>query len=276
MTALSLLDRITPVLLTHDEEPNIRCALSRLSWAKAIVVVDSGSADGTLAILRADARVRLFTRPFDTHANQWRFAVMETGVATDWILRLDADYRPSDTLVAEMRALRPAPDVSAYEIAFDYAIFGRPLRRSLYPPKTVLLRRGRFTVLDRGHTERWRVDGRVERLTGRIVHDDRKPSMRFVSSQIGYMSREIERLGAEPRSWKSRLRSRPPLAPFAAFLYAYFVKGLFLDGRAGLYYALQRLVAESILALMALEKRLSLPSDVAPSTRDAAKREDAR
>jgi glycosyltransferase involved in cell wall biosynthesis len=269
MTVPSLLDRITPVLLTHDEAPNIRRTLSRLRWAKTIVVVDSGSADGTLAVLRADARIRVFTRPFDTHANQWRFAVMETGVATDWILRLDADYHVSESLIEELRALPPASDVSAYEIAFDYAIFGRPLRGSLYPPKTVLLRRGRFAVLDRGHTEGWRVEGRVERLAGRIVHDDRKSSTRFVASQIGYMSREVERLDAEPHSLAGRLRSHPPLAPIAAFVYAYFVKGLFLDGRAGLYYALQRLVAESILALLALEKRLTPPLEAAPSTREA-------
>ncbi|MBG0811732.1 glycosyltransferase family 2 protein [Methylosinus sp. H3A] len=274
MTAPSLLDRITPVLLTHDEEPNIGGALSHLRWAKDIVVVDSGSADRTLDILRADPRVRVFARPFDTHASQWRFAVMETGVASDWILRLDADYRVSDALIAELRDLRPAPDVAAYEISFDYAIFGGALRTSLYPPNTVLLRSGCFSVYDRGHTEAWRVHGRIERLAGRIVHDDRKSTARFVSAQIRYMSREVERLDADPHSLKSRLRDHPPLMPIAAFVYAYFVKGLFLDGRAGLAYALQRLIAESILALMALEKRLS--PDVAPSTRDGARDDDAR
>ncbi|WP_400767626.1 glycosyltransferase family 2 protein [Methylosinus sporium] len=277
MTRPSLLDRITPVLLTYDEEPNIGRILSQLRWARSIIVVDSGSADRTLAILRADPRVRVFSRPFDNHASQWRFAMTQTGVATEWILRLDADYRLGDALIEELRALRPGPDVAAYEIGFDYEIFGRPLSGSLYPPKAALLRRGRFSVYDRGHAEGWRVDGPVETLAGKITHDDRKSTARFVASQIRYMAREVERLDAdEPPALIRRLRSVPPLAPIFVFLYAYFAKGLFLDGRAGLYYALQRLVAESILALMALEKRMTPPTKTAPAPQQAAEREQVR
>ena len=90
-----MLDRITPVLLTYNEEQNINRALSHLSWAKEIVVVDSGSTDGTAAILAKFPNVRVFSRPFDTHANQWRFATEQTKIATEWLLRLDADYQVS-------------------------------------------------------------------------------------------------------------------------------------------------------------------------------------
>ena len=96
-----MLGRITPVLLTYNEEQNIRRTLSRLDWAKDIVVVDSGSTDGTLAVLASFPNVRVFKHSFDSHANQWRYAVEETQIATDWILRLDADYQVSDALVAE-------------------------------------------------------------------------------------------------------------------------------------------------------------------------------
>jgi glycosyltransferase involved in cell wall biosynthesis len=46
-----MLDHVTPVLLTHNEVQNITRTLSHLAWAKDIVVVDSGSTDGTLAVL---------------------------------------------------------------------------------------------------------------------------------------------------------------------------------------------------------------------------------
>lgn len=118
-----MLDHISPVLLTYNEGQNIERTLSRLRWAKDIVVVDSGSTDGTLAVLASFPNVRMFQRSFDSHANQWRFAVEGTQIATEWILRLDADYQVSDELIAELARLDPNAPVSAYRIPFDYAIF---------------------------------------------------------------------------------------------------------------------------------------------------------
>ena len=92
----------------------------------------------------------MFKRSFDSHGNQWRYAVEETQIATDWILRLDADYQLSDALVAELHRLTPNAPVSGYRVSFDYAIFSRNLVSSLYPANTVLLRKGRFSVRDGG------------------------------------------------------------------------------------------------------------------------------
>src|SRR5689334_1317874 len=102
-----MLNRITPVLLTHNEEDNIARTLSCLGWAKRVVIVDSGSTDETLRILAKFPNVHVFNRPFDTHAKQWRFAVDETQIETDWILRLDADYYLTDVLIKELDQLDP-------------------------------------------------------------------------------------------------------------------------------------------------------------------------
>src|SRR5262249_33865236 len=122
-----MLEHITPVLLTYNEAPNIGQTLSRLTWAKDIVVVDSGSTDETLAILGEFSQVRVFRRPFDSHGNQWRYAVHETAIATPWILRMDADYQVPQGLIEELARLDANAPVSAYRIAFDYAVFSRKL-----------------------------------------------------------------------------------------------------------------------------------------------------
>jgi glycosyltransferase involved in cell wall biosynthesis len=251
-----MLDVITPVLLTYNEEQNIGRTLSRLAWARDVVVVDSGSTDGTLAILQKVPNVRAFKREFDSHGNQWRYAVEQTQIKTDWILRLDADYHMSDALLEELAALDPDAPVSAYRVRFDYAIFSQRLLTSIYPEIPVLLRRGRFVVRDKGHTEAWEVDGAVRTLKGVITHDDWKTSDRWLLSQTRYMRRELDYLRASEGGLKRWLRLTPPLMPLAIFFYCLFGKGLFFNGRAGIFYALQRLVAESVLSMMVLEETL--------------------
>ena len=255
-----MLDHITPVLLTYNEEQNVRRTLSRLSWAKDVVVVDSGSTDRTLAILASFSNVRMFKRSFDSHGNQWRYAVDETQIATDWILRLDADYQMSDALIAEIAALDPNSAVSAYRISFDYAIFSHKLLSSLYPANTILLRRGRFSVRDRGHTEAWDVTGPVGTLSAVITHDDWKATGQWVMSQTRYMQRELACVQLDKNRFVRWLRLRPPLMPIAVFIYCLFGKGLLLNGRSGIFYALQRLVAEAVLSLMLLEEELRVRS----------------
>jgi glycosyltransferase involved in cell wall biosynthesis len=257
-----MLDHITPVILTFNEEPNIKRTLSALSWAKQIIVVDSGSTDSTLPILAEDPRITVFSRKFDSHGAQWKFAITETNVCTDWVLRLDADYLLTRELRDELAQLDPNAPVSAYSIAFDYAIYGQRLRGSLYPAKPVLFRRAHASCIDRGHTEVWTIEGRIAELKGRILHDDHKRVTNWITAQSRYVTREFSDLERDKAPSLTRaLRLRPPIMPFFSFLYCLFFKGLIFDGRAGLFYSLQRLLVETALALMVLEDRLQSQTD---------------
>ena len=91
----------------------------------------------------------------------------------------DADGRIASLLPGQLQA-------GAYRIAFDYAIFSHKLLSSLYPPNTILLRKGCFTVSDRGHTEAWTVTGPVAVLSARITHDDWKPTSLWLTGQARY------------------------------------------------------------------------------------------
>ncbi|MPZ31945.1 MAG: glycosyltransferase [Rhodospirillales bacterium] len=250
---------ITPVILTYNEAANIGRTLERLAWAKEVVVVDSNSADDTLAIAGRFANVRALQRPFDTHARQWHFAVEETGIISDWVLRLDADYMVEPALRDEIAALAPAADTAAYEIAFTYCIDGRPLRASLYPALPVLFRRGRGRFVQDGHTEKLRIDGPIVKLNNRLLHDDRKSLERWLQSQSRYQAQEAEKLTSRPwseLSWPDRLRRTRFLGPIAVAVHCLFVKGLIFDGAAGLLYTAQRVTADLILSMHLLRRDL--------------------
>jgi glycosyltransferase involved in cell wall biosynthesis len=259
-----MLSQITPVLLSYNEERNIGRTLSLLTWAKDIVLVDSGSTDRTLEIAKGFLNVRVFKRRFDTHANQWRYAVQETQITTDWILRLDADYQVGKALLTELSSLQADASINAYYIAFDYAIFSRKLVSSLYPKNTILLRQGCFSIADRGHTEVWNVQGPIAPLSARIMHDDWKSTTQWLNGQAQYMERELEWLSRRKRGLTRWLRLRPPLMPIAMFLYCLFAKGLIINGHAGIYYVLQRTIAEAILSMMLLERELRRRANQSP------------
>jgi hypothetical protein len=70
------------------------------------------------------------------------------------------------------------------------------------------------------------------------------------------MKRELEEIRARGSDFRAWLRLTPPLMPLGVFFYCLFGKGLIADGKAGLFYALQRSVAEAILSLLALEQQL--------------------
>jgi len=244
-----LLDRITPLILTRDEEANIGRTLAQLAWAREVVVIDSMSTDDTVKIARQFPNVRVVPRAFDSHAEQWNFGVAQ--VTTEWVLTLDADYFVPGSFVRELASLTPPPDLGGYEAAFLYAVGGRPLRSALYPRRAVLLRRGAFEIWQDGHTQRVRVNGRVERLRTRLIHDDRKDLRRFIDRQRKYMRQEAVKLRST--KWSAlpavgRIRKLRVVAPLVTFFYVLLVKRALLDGRAGWRYATERLLAETILS----------------------------
>lgn len=256
---MSFLDAITPVILTYNEEANIARVLARLTWARDIVVVDSFSTDATLAMVRSAGNARLFQRRFDTHAGQWNFSITETGIGSAWILALDADYVLSDAFVEELRNLQPDAACQAYQADFVYCVLGRPLRGSLYPRGTVLFKRGSAHYVQAGHTQRLVAEGTVCLLKSRLLHDDRKSLARWFASQRMYARLEAEHLLAMPRDRlrrTDRIRLLGWAAPLLVFFYTLLVRGCILDGWAGWHYVLQRTLAEILIALELLDRRL--------------------
>jgi glycosyltransferase involved in cell wall biosynthesis len=256
-----VLDQITPLILTYNEAPNIGRTLERLSWARDIVVIDSFSSDETVEIASRFPRVRVLQRNFDTHRNQWSFGLSESGIGSDWVLALDADYVLTPELVEELRALQPPPMTQGYRAGFVYCIRGRPIRGSAYPPVIALYRRANANYIQDGHTQRIKLEGEVRDLRSPILHDDRKPLAHWIAAQSRYMKLEAEKLlqaDSGQLGWADRLRKTRVVAPFVMFFYCTFVKGAILDGRIGLYYAFQRVFSELLLSLYLIENDLNL------------------
>jgi glycosyltransferase involved in cell wall biosynthesis len=254
---MSFLSQITVLILTYNEAPNIRRTLEALTAFDDVLVLDSGSTDETFAIVKTYPNARLMVRAFDTHASQWNHGL--AACHRPWVLALDADYIVSKTLISSMTQLSPSEAVGGYKVTFGYCIFGRRLSASLYPPAVVLFRRERSVYVQIGHTQRLKVAGSIEPLTGVIDHDDRKPLARWIASQIQYAKLEADYLVSVPSPSLSRARRIRRVgwpAPILVFFSTLIVKRCIFDGWAGWLYVMQRVLAEVLLAIEIVDRQL--------------------
>jgi glycosyltransferase involved in cell wall biosynthesis len=248
-----MLERITPLILTYNEAPNIDRTLQQLAWATEIVVIDSYSSDETLEILKAYPQIKLFQRKFDTHTNQWNYGLEQ--IKSQWVLSLDSDYVMTDRLIETFRSLADS-DINGYFIPFKYCVFGKPLKGTILPPRLALFRTDSATYIDDGHTQLLELKGRSSQVDAYINHDDRKPLSRWLWAQDRYMVIEAKKLletADRDLSWGDRLRKRKVFAPFIILIYCLIIKGGILDGWQGWYYAFQRTLAELLLSIHIIE-----------------------
>ena len=82
---------LTALILTYNEKENIARTLGSLAWVTSVVLIDSGSTDGTQELAVAShPNVKVLFRAFDSFAGQCNFGLNQ--IDTEWVLSLDADY----------------------------------------------------------------------------------------------------------------------------------------------------------------------------------------
>jgi glycosyltransferase involved in cell wall biosynthesis len=241
---------ISVVIITFNEELNIGRTLESVmplvrDGKGEIIVVDSGSTDRTVEIARSFG-AKVFVEAWKGYAAQKNSAIEKaTG---DWVLSLDADEEVGNT-AKEVICRILGPDADAYErfaglwFARKNYFLGRWIRHGgFYPDKKLrLFRNGRGHFDDRSVHETVRVDGRTERslemdfdMRGEIalIHH----SYPTLTDYIGHMNR-YSSLGAEMAGAKGHRRFSVfniVVRPVATFIYNYFFRLGFLDGREGL------------------------------------------
>ncbi|MGI9074372.1 MAG: glycosyltransferase family 2 protein [Bryobacteraceae bacterium] len=245
---------VTPVILTYNEDQNIEPTLASLAWAERIVLLDSGSTDRTEEIARSFDNVSWFVRRFDNHASQWRYAIQETSISTEYVLALDADMRPGAGFQDELEKIVFLRKFAGAWIPFEYRVLGRGLPSSIYPAQIRLFRKNDVRIEQPGHTQVFYVNGPLYQFRSNLIHEDHKPVSRWLSNQMKYASLEASRIkSTQKKGFKDRLRTAG-ISPLIWSLSAYIKAGGPLNLASSRAYAYERMIFEAVLARVLIEQ----------------------
>lgn len=249
-------------ILAKNEQPNIARTLDALAPLPVpIVVLDSGSEDDTVAIAERYDNVEVRDWEYIDHCSSYnRLTTAHTDDRA--VMVLDADMRIDQALLdAANRALA---DAAINVVIAPVTMFweGHELAHGhLYPPKPIVFRGGSEYFEPAGHGERLVAATRSALIDVRLIHDDRKAQDMELLKQWRYGQKLVARADADSLTWRDRLRLKSPLMILLTPLYAYIAKRGFLNGRAGMIYCIDRLVAEALAYRAALVSRLGEPDD---------------
>jgi glycosyltransferase involved in cell wall biosynthesis len=233
---------VSVAIVTLNEEENLQRTLTSVRWADEIVVVDSGSTDRTVEIAHT-LGARVIERAWPGFAAQKNFAISQC--SGTWILSLDADEELTPELQTQIRTMLASnPPIDAYYLRRRNLFLGRWIKHGgFYPdPKLRLFRRSaaNFALTpqfeERPVHETIAFDGAAGTLDFDLVHN----AYPALSTYIEHMDR-YSSLGADLLVAKGRIsRSLPSfllnifVVPQIMFLWNYFFRLGFLDGREGL------------------------------------------
>jgi len=226
---------LSVVIITRNEERNIRGCLASVRWADEVVVVDSGSTDNTVGLCRQSG-CRVIETEWLGFGRTKRLAV--DSASNDWILALDADEQVSASLRQSIADLfGTGPDRNGYRVKRRTFYLGREVRHCGwnhdYPVRLFHRKHGNFN--ERTVHESVQLSGPAGTIEEAILHY----SYPTVHSHLQKMERYAE-LGAEAMLGQGR-RSSVPLALLhgaGKFLKMYVWQLGFLDGQTGFLLAL--------------------------------------
>lgn len=257
---------ITVLLAAKNEEANLSKCLAALGSFERVVLVDSHSEDRTPEVaLQYGAEVVNFEYA-GGYPKKRQWAMDHLAITTPWTLLLDADEVVTQELVDELRGELKGGQQDAYLITKGFHFMGRRFRHGGFSHAAVLLFRtgkARFehlfdedqSALDMEVHERLIVAGKVGTIDSPLIHEDYKGLQAYVDRHNHYSTWEararqmyLEKGGwghdviepklfgnnQERRRCLKQIALRLPFEPQAWFVWHYFVKLGFMEGRRGL------------------------------------------
>lgn len=255
---------ITVIILTYNEELHIRRCLENVSsFVKKVYVIDSPSIDRTVEICKEFPNVEVVVHKYPgNQAEQFNWALDNVQIDTEWVLRLDADEYLLPELIDELKLkVSNLPnDVTGIEFKRRHIFMGKWVKRGIYPvimmrmfrngigrydarlmDEHIVLKEGRSIVFENDFCDHSLIN--VSEYCRKHINYAEREACEVLNELYG-LSSHVESsltLGnqAQEKHQKKGLYNKLPLfwRSFAYFIYRYFIKAAFLDGKEGFLFA---------------------------------------
>ena len=263
---------VTTIILTYNEELHIRRCLENVCpFSKKVYVIDSPSTDHTADICREFENVEVVVHKYPgNQAAQFNWALDNVVIDTEWILRVDADEYLLPELVEELEQKLPElpSDVTGIELKRRHIFMGKWMKHGIYPvimmrmcrtgygryadrlmDEHMVLNSGRSIILDNDFCDHSLIN--ISDYCRKHLDYAQREAAVVLDEMYGLSSDNIvkgmsdlradESLGKQAED-KHKSKSKYNQLPlfwrsFAYFLFRYFIKGGFMDGKEGFIFA---------------------------------------
>lgn len=268
--------KIDIMIPTFNESSHISETVENALKVGPVYVLDSYSKDGTQELARK-AGATVIEHPFENYSRQKNWGLDNLPFTGDWVFILDADERITPQLREELFDTASKPGAAeGYFVNRVVLFMGRPIRHGgLFPSWNLrFFRRGTCRYEDRSVHEHMICEGRTDYMKELMLHIRRESISEYLTKHIKYAdmesdewvkmatgtkseapARELFRAQLRLRQWIRReVWPRTPMKPGIRFVYMYFLKMGFLDGKAGWHLASLMASYEYMITLLYKDK----------------------
>jgi len=269
---MSSKNKFSIVILTYNEEESLQGCIDSIKWCDDIVIIDSYSTDATLTIADKN-NVRVFQNKFLDFAQQRNFANDTVTFKYEWVFHLDADEHFTNALREECNKVLDLYQFGAFLVPAKEILWGKWLKHSagiVYQMRFHKLTDARYEQY--GHGQR---ECDLKKGLGKLKHPYNHFFMskgidQWFTKHLRYAKEEVENeknislhkipfgklLRGAPHEKRRVLKAvsyKMPFRPLLKFIYMYFIKLGFLDGKVGFRFCLMKAIYEQFIVLKKVE-----------------------
>src|ERR1700722_16413392 len=265
---------ISVLILTKNESKDLPGCLESVHWSDDIIVYDSYSTDDTVSIAEV-VGARVIQRHFDDWAAHQNWGLRNIQFKNPWVFYIDADERMTHDLTEAVQgAVNTAGTLVAFRVQRRDFLLDTWLKHVQTSPFYLRLFRPEKMRYERLVNPVSLADGPVGSVAGFLDHYPfSKGFSHWLDRHNSYSSLEARQIMEnrdrrtsfsltkallsrdfhERRFNQKEFFYRMPLRPLVKFFVLYIIKRGFLDGRAGLRYALLQAIYEYMIVLKVRE-----------------------